>query len=138
VPGVPDAVPRVRPARGQIVQLEERPPRVSSIVFGHGTYAVPRGDGRVLCGSTLEFVGFRREVTAGGVHAILAGTLAMLPSLADAPMVATWSSFRPHVDANDALVGRSTLPGLYLATGHFRNGILLAKVTADAIAAAIV
>lgn len=137
VPGIPAELPAVRPARGQIVQLVERPPRLRTIVLGSDAYAVPRGDGRVLCGSTVEFVGFRKEVTAGGVSAILNGTLAMLPSLAGAPLVSTWSSFRPHTEGERALIGACALPGLFLATGHFRNGILLAKVTADTVADAI-
>ncbi len=138
VPGLPSSIPSVRPARGQIVLLEERPPRLRAIVLGAGTYAVPRGDGRVLCGSTLEMVGFKKEVTAGGVHAILSGTLATVPSLASAALTATWSNFRPHTADHHALVGASPLAGLFLATGHFRNGILLANETARTVADAIV
>jgi glycine oxidase len=139
LPGVPSDLPKVRPARGQMLLLDERPPRVRSMVFGHGAYVVPRGDGRVLCGSTLELVGYRREVTAGGVHAILDGALAIVPVLASAPLTSTWSSFRPYLGSPDAppLMGRSPLPGLFLATGHHRNGILLAKVTADTVADAV-
>jgi glycine oxidase len=134
---VPSAVPSVRPVRGQIVLLDERPPRVKSIVFGAGGYVVPRGDGRVLCGSTMEYAGFRREVTAGGVHAILSTALACVPSLALAQVAGTWSNFRPHVEGGRPLVGASPMPGLFLATGHHRNGILLSKATADAVADAI-
>ncbi len=138
VPGVPAEVPKVRPARGQMVLLDERPPSVRSMLFGPGAYVVPRGDGRVLCGSTLELVGYRREVTAGGIHAILAGALAIAPSLAAASLASTWSNFRPFLgSAHPPLMGASPLPGLFLATGHHRNGILLAKVTADAVASAI-
>jgi glycine oxidase len=137
LPGVPSDVPKVRPARGQMVLLDERPPSVRTMIFGRDAYVVPRGDGRVLCGSTLEFVGFRREVTAGGVHAILAGALSVLPSLADAPLTSTWSSFRPYLGEHAPLMGESPLPGLFLATGHHRNGILLAKVTGDAVAKSV-
>jgi glycine oxidase len=136
VPGVPAELPAVRPVRGQIVLLDERPPRARTIVFGAGGYLVPRGDGRVLCGSTMEHVGFRKEVTAAGVHAILTAALACLPSLGAAQVAGTWSSFRPHT-VSGALVGPSPLPGLFLATGHHRNGILLAKVTADRVAEAV-
>jgi glycine oxidase len=127
VPGVPAALPQVRPVRGQMLLLDERPPRVRAIVFGAGAYVVPRGDGRVLCGSTMEHAGFRREVTAAGVHAILSGALAAVPSLGGAQLVSTWSNFRPHTDGDRALVGASPLAGLFLATGHYRNGILLAR-----------
>jgi glycine oxidase len=134
VHGVPGLLPAIRPVRGQLVLLDERPPRVRTMVFGPDTYLVPRGDGRVVCGSTTEHVGFRKEVTAAGVHSILAGALACVPSLGGAQLAATWSNFRPYVSGDRALVGRSPLPGLFLATGHYRNGILLSKVTADAVA----
>jgi glycine oxidase len=134
IPGVPAEVPAVRPVRGQIVLLDERPPTVRTIVFGPGGYVVPRGDGRVLCGSTMEHAGFRKEVTAAGVHAILGGALACVPSLGAAQVVGSWSNFRPHAHGDRPLVGASPLPGLFLATGHHRNGILLAKVTADEVA----
>ena len=139
VPGVPDDVPRVRPVRGQLVLLEERPPRASTIVFEGHSYVVPRGDGRVICGSTMEDVGHRREVTAAGVHDILAAALAVMPRLGEAEVVRSWCNFRPSVASatGTPLVGQSPLPGLFLATGHHRNGILLAKMTADAVADAI-
>jgi glycine oxidase len=137
VPGVPAGVPPVRPVRGQIVLLDERPPRLRSIVFGAGGYVVPRGDGRVLCGSTMEYAGFRKEVTAGGVHAILSTALGCVPSLAQAQLAGSWSNFRPHVEGGRPLLGASPLAGLFLATGHHRNGILLSKVTADAVADAL-
>jgi glycine oxidase len=134
---VPGADVKVRPARGQMVLLEERPPRLRTIVVDGHSYAVPRGDGRVLCGSTVEFVGYKREVTAAGVNAILGSVLRAVPTLGGATLASTWSSFRPHTEGEKSLVGASSLPGLFLATGHFRNGILLAKVTADEVADAI-
>ena len=152
VPGVPDAVPEVKPARGQMLLLEERPPRLRTIVFGApirkngpktggapraSGYVVPRGDGRVLAGSTLELVGFKKEVTAGGLHAILATALGLAPGLASAPVSSFWSNFRPFTPAGAPLMGSSPLQGLFLATGHHRNGILLAKLTADAVADAV-
>lgn len=137
VPGVPSALPIVKPVRGQMVLLDERPPRLRTIVFGAGGYTVPRGDGRVLCGSTMEHAGFRKEVTASGVHDILDRALACVPSLGAAQVSGMWSNFRPHVAGQGALVGPSPLAGLFLATGHHRNGILLSKVTADAVAQSI-
>jgi glycine oxidase len=138
VQGVPAALPPVRPVRGQIVLLDERPPRARTIVFSGGAYVVPRGDGRVVCGSTTEHAGFRKEVTAAGVHAIIAGALGCLPSLGAAQVAGMWSNFRPHVEGHRSLVGPSPLPGLFVATGHYRNGILLSKVTADAVAEAVI
>jgi glycine oxidase len=137
VPGVPTSLPAVKPVRGQMVLLDERPPRLRAIVFGSGAYVVPRGDGRVVCGSTMENAGFRREVTAAGLEAILSGALACVPSLGGAQFSSAWSNFRPHVEGAAALIGASPLPGLFLATGHHRNGILLSKVTADAVAGAV-
>jgi glycine oxidase len=137
VPGVPDGVPDVKPARGQMVLLEERPPRVRTILYGASGYVVPRGDGRVLCGSTLELVGFRKEVTAGGVHSILTTALSLAPGLGSGTVTSFWSNFRPYCPSGAPLMGKSVLPGLFLATGHHRNGILLAKTTADTVADAV-
>jgi len=136
VPGVPKNMPAVRPIRGQLVMLEERPPRLSTIVFLGGGYVVPRGDGRVICGSTMEDVGHRREVTAGGVQSILAAALRIAPGLASAELSRAWCNFRPRTESGPQ-VGASPLPGLFLATGHHRNGILLARTTAVAVADAV-
>jgi len=136
VPGVPSTVPLVRPVRGQIVMLEERPPRLSTIAFLGKGYVVPRGDGRVVCGSTMEDVGHRREVTAAGVASILSTATRIAPSLAAAEFARAWCNFRPHAEGGPQ-VGRSPLPGLFLATGHHRNGILLAKHTAERVADAV-
>lgn len=136
VRGVPSTLPSVRPVRGQLVMLEERPPRLSRITFLGGSYVVPRGDGRVICGSTMEDAGHRREVTALGVQSILASAIRISPGLGSAELSRTWSNFRPHAEGGPQ-IGKSPLPGLFLATGHHRNGILLAKTTAEAVAAAI-
>ena len=136
VPGVPASV-EVRPVRGQIVQIDERPPTVKTIVFGAGGYVVPRGDGRVLCGSTMERVGFRREVTASGVAHVLGSAIALCPGLGEAQVDSMWSSFRPESTTGAPMVGASTLAGLVLATGHHRNGILLAHHTAERVAIAV-
>ena len=114
LPGVPADVPEVRPARGQMLLLEERPPSVRTMLFGAGSYVVPRGDGRVLCGSTQELVGYQRDVTAGGVHAILTGALSLVPSLGAASLTSTWSGFRPFIGDHHPLMGTSPLPGLFL------------------------
>jgi glycine oxidase len=137
VQGLPASLPAVKPVRGQLLMLDERPPRVRAIVFGAGTYVVPRGDGRVVCGTTMEHAGFRREVTADGLEAILRGALACVPSLGQAQFTSAWSNFRPHVAGGAPLIGTSPLPGLFLATGHHRNGILLSKLTAETVADAV-
>jgi glycine oxidase len=127
----------VRPVRGQIVILDTRPPLLSRVVFsGHG-YVVPRADGRILVGSTMEEVGFEKAVTAGGLRHVLDIAIGISPALAQAPVVETWSNFRPASPDGSPILGAGTVPGLFYATGHTRNGILLAPITADAIAAAI-
>ncbi len=127
----------VRPVRGQIAVLDTRPPLLSRAIFsGHG-YVVPRPDGRILCGSTMEEVGFEKAVTAGGLRHVLGVAIGIAPALEQAPVVETWSNFRPASPDGEPILGPGTVAGLLYATGHTRNGILLAPVTADAIAAAI-
>jgi glycine oxidase len=125
----------VRPARGQLVSIETRPPVFRHVVSAHGRgYLVPRRDGTVLAGSTVEMAGFRKEVTVGGLAQILTLARTLVPALADAPVTATWSNFRPYTEDHLPVLGATAVRGLVLATGHFRNGILLAPVTAQAIA----
>jgi glycine oxidase len=127
----------VRPVRGQIAVLDTRPPLLRRVVFsGHG-YVVPRPDGRILCGSTMEEVGFEKAVTAGGLRHVLGVGIGIAPALERAPVVESWSNFRPASPDGEPILGAGTTPGLFYATGHTRNGILLAPITADAIAAAI-
>jgi glycine oxidase len=130
-------MPRVVPARGQIVELKTSAPVLESIVFGPDCYLVPRADGRLLIGSTLEFVGFRREVTAGAVAKLLAAAIRLVPVLADAELSASWSSFRPYTSDELPLLGPSATRGLILMSGHYRNGILLAPISAQIVAACV-
>jgi len=127
----------VRPARGQIVELLSPLPLLGRIVYGPRCYAVPRDDGRTLIGSTLEFVGYRREVTAQAVRDLLAAAIELVPGLSDASLNASWSNFRPYTDDELPLLGPSGVPGLTLATGHYRNGILLAPITAQIVTALV-
>jgi glycine oxidase len=131
--GVPATV--VRPARGQLASIETRPPLFRHVlsVHGHG-YLVPRRDGTVLAGSTVEMAGFRKEVTVGGLAQILGLARTLVPALGDAPVTGTWSNFRPYTEDHLPVLGLTPVRGLVLATGHFRNGILLAPITAESIA----
>jgi glycine oxidase len=124
----------VRPARGQMVSIETRPPLFRHVVSAPGGYLVPRRDGTVLAGSTVEMVGFHKQVTVGGLAAILSLARALVPGLGDAPVTATWSNFRPYTEDHLPVLGTTPVDGLVLATGHYRNGILLAPITAQVIA----
>ena len=131
--GVPATV--VRPARGQLVSIETRPPLLRHVVEVHGRgYLVPRRDGTVLAGSTMEMAGFRKEVTVGGLAEILTLARTLVPALGDAPVTASWSNFRPYTEDHLPVLGATPVRNLVLATGHFRNGILLCPITARAIA----
>jgi len=132
-----DESTRVVPARGQIVELTSSVPVLSSIVFGPDCYLVPRADGRLLIGSTLELVGFRRGVTAGAVAKLLAAALRLVPALGEAELSASWSSFRPYTRDELPLLGPSATTGLILMSGHYRNGILLAPISAKIVAACV-
>ncbi len=132
--GSENKTPRVVPARGQIVELRTSAPLLQSIVFGPDCYLVPRADGRLLIGSTLEFVGFRREVTAGAVAKLLSAAIRLVPALAEAELSSSWSSFRPYTADELPLLGPSSTPGLILMSGHYRNGILLAPISAQIVA----
>ncbi|HYP78388.1 MAG TPA: glycine oxidase ThiO [Polyangiaceae bacterium] len=128
---------RVIPARGQIIELELPTPPLSHVVFGPGAYLVPRDDGRLLIGSTLEFVGYEREVTAGAVRDLLLHATQLVPALERAALRGTWSNFRPYTRDHLPLLGPTQIPGLFLSTGHYRNGILLAPISAEIVRAAI-
>ncbi len=127
----------VRPVRGQIALLDTRPRLLSRVVFSDKGYVVPRADGRVLCGSTMEEVGFEKAVTAGGLRAVLDLAIEIAPQLARAPLIDSWSNFRPASPDGWPLLGAASVPGLWYATGHTRNGILLTPITADAVSAAV-
>jgi len=127
----------VRPVRGQIAVLETRPPLLSRVVFSDKGYVVPRADGRILCGSTMEEVGFEKAVTAEGLGKVLGLACEVAPQLGRAQFVECWSNFRPASPDGYPILGPGATPGLFYATGHTRNGILLAPITADSLAAAI-
>lgn len=128
----------VEPARGQIVLVEGPPGLLRHVVYWREFYAVPRADGRILLGSTVEFAGFERRVTARGASGILAACLKMIPALAPLPVAASWCGFRPASPDGQPILGR--IPGaknLWAATGHFRRGIMLSLVTGRKMADAI-
>ena len=130
----------VRPVKGQILELEASPPAseqvAGRIVCGERFYAVPRADGTLALGATVEEKGFDSEITAGAVHELLREGYRALPDIAELKFVGARAGLRPTTPDNAPLIGASPVePNLLYATGHFRNGILLAPVTAQIIAA---
>jgi len=137
---LPDAArPPVRPVKGQILTLAGRAtePVCERIVVTERIYVVPRSDGRLMIGATVEEQGFDTSVTAGGVYELLREAYRVLPETAELELVETLAGLRPTTPDNLPLVGPGAIDGLLLATGHFRNGILLAPLTAERIAAAL-
>jgi glycine oxidase len=120
-----------------MVATHSRPPIFRRIVFGAGGYVVTRPDGRVLCGSTTERVGFERGITFGGMADVIDKAIRIAPALRSASIEEHWSSFRPGTPDGLPLVGETRIEGLFLASGHYRNGILLAPLTAELISDAM-
>jgi glycine oxidase len=131
------ARPPVRPVHGQVLQLRgsASEPVSERIVVTQWVYVVPRADGRVVVGATVEERGFDLTVTAGGVHELLREAYRVLPEIAELELSEAIAGLRPGSPDNAPMIGPGAVPGLVLATGHFRNGILLAPITADAVAA---
>jgi glycine oxidase len=131
--------PAITPVRGQMVCLESKPQLTKHVIFSPRGYLVPRHDGRLLAGSTSENAGFAKRVTAGGIATILREALAISPAVAHLPVVDTWAGLRPRAaDGLPVLGPCGEIDGLFYATGHYRNGILLAPLTAKLISEAIV
>ncbi|MEB2322669.1 MAG: glycine oxidase ThiO [Sorangiineae bacterium] len=135
--GLPLAADAVRPARGQIIELRSPAPLIRQVVFGPRCYLVPRDDGRTAVGSTLEFVGFQRGVTAAAVQALLAAAIELVPGLASAALAGAWSGFRPWTPDELPLIGSPGVERLIIASGHYRNGILLTPITAELVTALV-
>ena len=131
-----EALPPVRPVKGQLLYLRgpADQPLCQRNVRGLEVYVVPRGDGRVVVGATVEEQGFDTRVTAGAVHDLLRAALELLPDVAELELAETVVGLRPGSPDNAPMLGPAGPEGLVVATGHYRNGILLTPVTADAIA----
>lgn len=134
-----EARPPVRPVKGQILELRARDGAAPCrrIIASERVYLVPRGDGRLIVGATVEEQGFDTAVTAGGVHELLREAYRLLPEVAEMELLDAAAGLRPGTPDNLPLIGRGALDGLILACGHYRNGILLAPLTADAVAATL-
>lgn len=133
IPGLPITTESIFPVRGQMIATHTRPPLFRRVVFGAGGYVVTRPDGRVLCGSTMERVGFTRGISFRGMADVISKAVRIAPSIGDAAVDAHWSSFRPGTPDGLPLVGETSIEGLFVASGHYRNGILLAPLTAELV-----
>jgi glycine oxidase len=129
------ARPAVRPIKGQILTLRGQSPWTvcGRIVASERVYMVPREDGRLIVGATVEEQGFDLDVTAGGVLELLREAYRALPDISELELVETVAGLRPGTPDNLPVVGAGAIPGLVLATGHFRNGMLLAPTTAAVV-----
>ncbi|WP_432753443.1 glycine oxidase ThiO [Streptomyces sp. JL2001] len=143
--GVPDEVlPPVRPVKGQVLRLTVPPAyapflsrTVRAVVRGSHVYLVPRESGELVVGATSEELGWDTTVTAGGVYELLRDAHELVPGITELPLTETRAGLRPGSPDNAPMLGPSALPGLLLATGHYRNGVLLTPVTGDVMAEAL-
>src|SRR6266849_3611745 len=125
-----------RPVRGQMVALQSSSVQLGCVLRSTRCYIVPRDDGRpqkLVAGSTLENAGFTKRVTPEGLSKILDAVIELAPGLADAAVAETWSGLRPDTPDHLPVLGPAGIEGLVVATGHYRNGILLAPITAKLI-----
>jgi glycine oxidase len=124
----------VEPARGQMLAFRGPKRFVRHVVMSERAYVVQRRDGRLLVGSTVEHVGFEKALTFEGLHAILSGLRRMSGLLSPCTFLEAWAGLRPYTKDKLPILGKTSIDGLYVATGHFRHGILLAPVTASLMA----
>ena len=123
----------VFPAKGQMIGLRCESVKIQRVLWSDHTYLVPRNDGRIIAGSTIERTGFEHDVTAGGMRKILSEALELVPGLEKARIEETWAGLRPDSPDHLPIIGPTDIEGLLMATGHFRSGILLAPITARLI-----
>jgi glycine oxidase len=126
---------RIEPVRGQMLCFDARQTLARHVIYSPRGYLVPRLDGRLLAGSTTEHAGFDKRVTGGGIHAIMTHALEIAPSVCELALLDSWSGLRPRAEDELPVLGRcASVRGLVYATGHYRNGILLAPITGELIA----
>lgn len=125
------------PARGQMIALKGLRAPMNHVIHSSRCYVIPRRDGRVLIGATVEHVGFTKGITAAGIGSLLAAAVEISPDLKSLEIVEMWSGLRPDTVDHLPILGPSGVDNLFLATGHFRNGILLAPITAELVAKSI-
>ena len=128
----------VFPVKGQMLSLQGPREALKRVIFGPGTYLVPREDGLIVVGATSERdAGFAEGLTPDGQKQLQAGIASLLPTAATWPSMERWWGFRPCTPDEGPLLGPGPLPGLWLACGHHRNGVLLAAITAELTAGGV-
>jgi len=123
----------VTPAKGQMMALRCDTVNLKKDLWSGHMYLVPRNDGRIIAGSTVEYKGFDRNVTVAGMKKILTGAISLVPALESARIEETWAGLRPDSPDHLPILGPTDVEGLLFATGHFRNGILLTPITAKLV-----
>src|SRR5439155_25792798 len=128
------ALPRIpiEPVRGQMLCIQARPPIARHVIYSPRGYLLPRRDGRVLAGSTSDYVGFDKRVTSDGISAIRSMAIQIAPAFERLRLIDSWAGFRPRAEDGLPVLGPCEgIDGLVYATGHYRNGILLAPITGE-------
>jgi glycine oxidase len=116
------------------LRMDANAPLLNHVLWAPGAYLVPRRDGRLIVGATVEEKGFDETITAGGMLTLLEAAWRAIPAVEELPIEEIWVGHRPGSRDDAPILGRAPLENLFYATGHHRNGILLAPVTADAMA----
>jgi len=130
--------PPIRPVRGQMLAFAGRGDLLERVVLSGGRYLIPRADGTILAGSTLEDAGFERATTGAARAQLHAFARGLLPALAEAPVTAHWAGLRPgSADGVPTIAGHPGIAGLWLNAGHYRNGIVTAPASAELLAALV-
>ncbi|HKI99054.1 MAG TPA: FAD-dependent oxidoreductase, partial [bacterium] len=138
IPGLDGALrPWVRPVKGQILAIRAPADLIRHNIRTPDVYIVPRVDGRLVVGATVEEMGYNRDLTVGGVFELLRGAWRALPGVYEMPIEEIWCGFRPGSRDNAPILGETEIPGFFIATGHYRNGILNTPVTAHYMSEAI-
>ena len=124
----------VRPRKGQMLYVQPRTAVLQHVLRAPDVYLVPRSSGKVLVGATVEDVGYEKSVDPATIHSLLSAAAKYLPELASASIIQSWAGLRPGTPDDLPILGTTETPGIFIASGHFRNGILLAPITAKIMA----
>lgn len=127
----------VRPRKGQMLYVKPRDPVLQHVLRAPEVYIVPRSSGKILIGATVEDVGFDKSVNPSAIQQLLSSAVRYLPELGTSPITQSWAGLRPGTPDDLPIIGPTHIPHMFVATGHFRNGILLAPITAQIMASLV-